>query len=68
MPKASTPSNVVQSPESQWYVRHGPDMIVAGPFTTQAEAFRWLDRDEGDPISPSERRSDWSFWKSANGE
>jgi hypothetical protein len=33
--------------------------MVAGPFPTNAEAWRALDRLEGEPISPAEKRADW---------
>ncbi len=33
--------------------------VVAGPFTTNAAAWRWIDRREGEPISRSEAVSDW---------
>ncbi|WP_434723063.1 hypothetical protein [Mesorhizobium sp. RIZ17] len=32
---------------------------VAGPYPTNADAWRALDRLEGDPISPAEKRADW---------
>lgn len=40
---------------------HSPNdsRMVAGPFPTNAEAWRALDRLEGEPISPAEKRADW---------
>ncbi|MBZ9888959.1 hypothetical protein LB559_13500 [Mesorhizobium sp. BR1-1-3] len=32
---------------------------LAGPFPTNAEAWRAVDRLEGSPISPAEKRADW---------
>ncbi|CAN7600293.1 hypothetical protein LJR234_004642 [Mesorhizobium amorphae] len=32
---------------------------LAGPFATNAEAWRAADRLEGSPISPAEKRADW---------
>lgn len=32
---------------------------LAGPFPTNAEAWRAADRLEGSPISPAEKRADW---------
>ncbi|RWH32460.1 hypothetical protein [Mesorhizobium sp.] len=32
---------------------------LAGPFPTHGEAWRALDRMEGEPISPAEKRADW---------
>lgn len=44
----------------------GPDWVVmdgekrlAGPFQTNAEAWRWIDRQFGSPISPSEKKTEW---------
>jgi hypothetical protein len=34
---------------------------------TNAEAWRWIDRQHG-PVSAAEARHDWGFWKWANGE
>lgn len=31
----------------------------AGPFATHAEAWRRIDRHQGEPISTAEKRSDW---------
>ena len=32
---------------------------IAGPFETNAEAWRWLDRRDGEPISRQEKVSEW---------
>lgn len=32
---------------------------IAGPFETHSEAYRWIDRHEGDPINPSEKAFDY---------
>ncbi len=51
----------VQGPDGRWYVaEHG--------FDTNAEAWRWLDRQNNEPISRAEDVSDWVFNKMANGE
>lgn len=37
-----------------------PDGVTrAGPFATNDEAWRALDRLVGEPISPAEKRTDW---------
>jgi len=41
--------------------------VLAGPFPTNADAWRWIDRNEGQPISKSEQRGDWIFAKTAGG-
>ncbi|RWO68953.1 MAG: hypothetical protein EOS17_16795 [Mesorhizobium sp.] len=51
---------VVQASDGSggWLViSHGE--TLAGPFPTNAEAWRAADRIEGSPISPSEKRADW---------
>lgn len=51
---------VVQASDGSggWLViSHGE--TLAGPFPTNAEAWRAADRLEGSPISPSEKRADW---------
>jgi hypothetical protein len=35
--------------------------VLAGPFETHAEAWRWIDRHDGQAISPHENRSQWSW-------
>jgi hypothetical protein len=34
---------------------------VAGPFNTNAEAWRWVERHEGGPINPSQKRAEFGF-------
>jgi hypothetical protein len=42
--------------------RHMPaPHTLAGPFETNAEAWRWLDRHEGSPVSRSEQVGEWMF-------
>lgn len=40
---------------------------VAGPFATLAEAWRWIDRHEGDPVSRSEKVSEFIWSKGLGG-
>ena len=44
------------------------DEIVAHGFATCAAAWRWIDRREGEPISKSEQRTEWSWNKRVHGE
>jgi hypothetical protein len=41
------------------------DRVIAGPFYSNCEAWRWLDRHEGEPVSRSEQTSQWLFDKRA---
>lgn len=45
-----------------FFVVDGLD-VLAGPFETNAQAWRWIDRSEGVPISRSEAVSEWLFNK-----
>ena len=42
-----------------WYVVEGDD-VVAGPFETNAEAWRRLDRCLNEPHNAKEYRHDWA--------
>ncbi|TJU87603.1 MAG: hypothetical protein E5Y15_08355 [Mesorhizobium sp.] len=44
--------------ESGFVVVDG-DKVLAGPFPTNAEAWRASDRMDGSPVSPAEKRADW---------
>lgn len=44
--------------DGKWFAATG-EQIHAGPFTSNSEAWRWIDRHEGDPISRAEKTSDW---------
>lgn len=59
--------NVVVKASDCWFVYNG-NYFVAGPFKTNAEAWRALDRLEGQPINRSENTSDWSWNKRLHGE
>ena len=52
--------DVVQTPEG-WVVMRNSE-IVDGPFATNGEAWRALDRRTGDPVSRSEKTSEW-LWQ-----
>lgn len=53
---------VIRTPDGRWTVVSGPE-VLAGPFDTSAQAWRWLDRHEGEPISPAEKKSEWIVGK-----
>lgn len=57
----------IRTSNGEWAVVSN-DMVVAGPFDTNAEAWRWIDRQEGSPISRGEAVSDWIWAKQAGGE
>lgn len=50
----------VRTADGRWQVVAAGD-VIAGPFETSAEAWRWIDRNTGDPISKSEDRAQWAF-------
>lgn len=50
---------VVQASDGGGWVVVSRGETLAGPFPTNAEAWRAADRLEGSPISPAEKRSDW---------
>lgn len=49
---------VIRTADSEWLVVDD-GRTVAGPFETSAEAWRWIDRYEGEPISRAEQSSTW---------
>ncbi|MEY9780344.1 hypothetical protein ABIA23_001746 [Sinorhizobium fredii] len=50
--------------EDEWFVCRGSERL-AGPFKTNGEAWRWIDRHEGEPISRGEDVSEWVWSKMA---
>lgn len=52
--------------DGKWAAAHAGS-IVGGPFETSAEAWRWIDRYTGQPVSPSEQKAEWVFQKMADG-
>lgn len=42
--------------------------VIAGPFETMAEGWRWIDRSSGESLSRSEETAEWSWQKRVNGE
>jgi hypothetical protein len=49
-----------------WVVQCGQGAVLAGPFATNAEAWRVLDRLERKPVSPAEDKVDW-LWSLSTG-
>ena len=41
--------------------------VGPGYFETHAEAWRWIERREGEPISPGEKRSEYGWNQFCNG-
>lgn len=58
---------IVTRTETGWHVMDG-DRVVAGPFATDREAWRWADRHEGEPISPAEKRTDYFVGRMLGGD
>jgi hypothetical protein len=50
-----------------WIVADDRGNVVAGPFDTSAEAWRWADRAMGDPVSAAEKRGEYGFTKFMEG-
>lgn len=57
----------VRTPDGRWQVVAGGS-VLAGPFETSADAWRWIDRNSGDPISKGEQTADWAWNKGVHGE
>lgn len=50
------------------YAVAGDDLTpIVWPFDTRSEAWRWIDRQAGEPISPAEKKSDWIVSKILGG-
>jgi hypothetical protein len=45
--------------EEAWHVADGAGATIAGPFKSNAEAWRYFDRQSGDPVSRGEAVSSW---------
>lgn len=50
---------VIQKEDNYWWINTGSGFF--GPFETNAAAWRWWERKEGDAVSPSEARQEWSI-------
>ncbi len=61
-----TEPTAIRTSDGRWQVVAG-GAVMAGPFQAMAEAWRWIDRRSGEPISPAEKRSDWSISKVSGG-
>lgn len=59
---------VSRLPVGQWVVRDTHYDIVAGPFATNGQAWKALDRLEGAPVNRSQATSEWSWNKRVHGE
>jgi hypothetical protein len=47
-----------------WQVIDDTGTVIAGPFKTNAAAWRWIDRQNGEPISRSEDVGEWIAFNS----
>lgn len=50
---------VVKDPAGTWAVVKMDGHVVRAGFATMADAWRWIDRQEGEPISRGEKVSEW---------
>jgi hypothetical protein len=50
----------VEQRSDGWVVIAG-EQVLAGPFATNAQAWRWIDRHDGEPISSREKVSQWMY-------
>ena len=60
---------VKRNSEGTWGVYRGlhGKVAIAGPFAMNAEAWRWIDRQQGAPVSKAEQRGEWQFNQHAGG-
>jgi hypothetical protein len=49
--------NIVQTDDGHWQLKAGDRVL--GIWATNAEAWRAFDREEREPISPAESKTDW---------
>lgn len=52
----------VENSPRGWFVMDGFSPI-AGPFSSNEAAWRWIDRQEGDAVSASEKRGEYMWEK-----
>lgn len=57
---------VIRAPDGKWSAVHNGS-VIGGPFETSADAWRWVDRHEGEPISPAEKTTEWIVGKILGG-
>lgn len=55
----------IQDPDGSWRVEDATGTVRASGLTN-AEAWRFIDRAQNDPINRSEAAHDWSFRQMAN--
>lgn len=53
---------------SEPILKNGVWHVGNQPFKTNAAAWRYIDREENEPVSRQEDVGDWAFNKAANGE
>lgn len=55
----------IQDENRKWLVVNGAKML-AGPFETSSEAWRWIDRYTGQPLNKSEKTAEWAWDRSVD--
>lgn len=58
---------VIPLPNGGFAVADETGKPIAWPFESNADAWRWIDRHDGEPISRSEKTAEWVFQKMADG-
>jgi hypothetical protein len=64
-PPKGTSMSVIES-TSGWAVVDGNGRLLADGFRSNAAAWRWIDRQEGEPISRAESVAEWVWQKMAD--
>lgn len=59
-----SPVTVFQGTDGKWYIHDDDGTITNGPFPTNAEAWRFIDRITGQPTTKREDTVDWINRKS----
>lgn len=54
--------------DGKLFVVDGEGRPVHGPFKSNEEAWRWIDVQEGEPTSPAQKRSDFSWGRYLHGD
>jgi hypothetical protein len=63
-----TPIEISDPEKGPWGVRGSDGKLRAWGLASNAAAWRWIDRQSGDPVSRSEKVGEWLWNKIVNGE
>jgi hypothetical protein len=56
---------VHQMPAGEWAVTDDAGTVIADGFTSNAAAWRYVDRQTCQPVSKREDTADWVFWNTS---